>query len=64
MRIAYFPDAERIGAQAQVESRWPLVLPLVLTAVATVLFGWWAPALAVQSALADAAAQAVFGVGQ
>ncbi|MCW5825541.1 MAG: hypothetical protein KIT38_03250 [Gemmatimonadaceae bacterium] len=64
LRIAYFPDAERIGAQAKVESRWPLVLPLALTALATVLFGWWSPALDVQAALADAATQAVFGVGR
>jgi len=62
VRIAYFPDAERLGTQARVESRWPLVLPLVLTAIASVLFGWWPPVLRVQAALTDAAVLAVFGV--
>jgi multicomponent Na+:H+ antiporter subunit D len=62
VRIAYFPDAERLGTQGRVESRWPLVLPLVLTAIATVLFGWWPPVLRIQAALTDAAVLAVFGV--
>lgn len=61
VRIAYFPEALRPGLQDRVESRWSLVLPLVCTAIASVLFGWWPPVLHLQAALTDAAVAAVFG---
>ncbi|HRN53986.1 MAG TPA: hypothetical protein PK788_10850, partial [Gemmatimonadaceae bacterium] len=61
LRIAYFPDAERVGASGRVESRWPIVLPLVVTAALSLLFGWFAPLVDVQAALALRAAADVFG---
>lgn len=61
LRIAYFPDAERLDAAGRVESRWPIVLPLVVTAALSLLFGWFAPLVDVQAALAMRAAADVFG---